>query len=539
MKKILNKIIDSEILFIPIIMITIIYFWRGIPPDPPLTTAQFTLVGMGSGIVWFLYWIERTSSLKYLNDHDGREAAMYPKPPKDMLYDEPEGFCFGKYGTKYVCKRVDEPGSIMVAGGSGAGKSTTIIESFLLNPKNKKNCRALVLDLKHELADDCVLPEEIHGPLNPNGNTIILDPMDRKRGYGYDPFFLLDEISSESQIHETMQIVADALIPNIKGDSAVWSGAARQYLTGALTYFYYEKKIRTLPDIIEAMKAAPIADIVNMIIDSSMPGSLAYIDMISFKDQAPETITSTDMNLSQKIVQLRTNQDLCWCLGDCPRKCSPKDLITKNIYLCLPEDKLEEWGQIIFLIFAQAIKWLMSLPEKKYDPDRPHMAMILDETVALQAGVGAPIPGLAQCLRIGARGKGTTMLLCCQSISGLYASAGKDETKDMISNLAYKYILESSDIESNKTFIELSGKYSSRKASSSGSGKNKKISYSYKEEDIVRNEDLIKLPKSGEVILLSGRAGYLRLKKCPVYKDKFFKKLLKQVKKSKEESEHV
>ncbi len=533
MKKLLFALLDSGIYLVPLIFLIIIHVWRGIPPDPPLEKDQYLLVGLGSFFVWAWLWIEKTSSLKYLNEHDGRTAAMYPKPPKDMLYKVPTGFVFGKHGGKYICKRVDEPGSILVVGGSGSGKSTTIIESYIL--ANKNNCSALVLDLKHELADDCVLPEEIFSPLNPDGNTIILDPMDRKNGYGFDPFFMLNDDSTEGEVHETMQIVADSLIPSQSGDNAVWSGSARQYLTGALTFFYYEKKLRTLPDVIEAMKAAPIKDIVKMITDTAMPGSLSYIDMISFRDQADETITSTDMNLSQSIVQLRTNQDLCWCLSDCPRKCSPKDLLSKNIFLCLPEDKLEEWGQIVFMVFALSIKWMMSLPEKKFDPNRKYMAMILDETVALQAGVGAPIPGLAQCLRIGARGKGCTMLVCCQSISGLYAVAGRDETKDMISNLAYKYILESSDIESNKTFIELTGKYPSRKATSSGSGTNKKINYSYKDEDILRNEDLITLPKRNEAILLSGRAGYLRFRKAPVYKDRFFKKLLKQVKKAKEE----
>ncbi|MCR5099322.1 MAG: type IV secretory system conjugative DNA transfer family protein [Lachnospiraceae bacterium] len=538
LKKLFRWLIESGIYLIPVGFGGAVYAWRGIPPNPPLSQEQYMLIGVASVLVWLWLWNEQTSSLSYLNKHDGREAAMYPRPPKDMTYRDPEGFCFGKYGSRYICKRVDEPGSIFIGGGSGSGKSTTLIESFLLNPKNKKNCTALVLDLKHELADDCVKPEDIYGSMNPDGDTIILDPLDRKTGFGYDPFFLLSDESSESEVHETMQVVTDAIIPLLKGDGAVWSGSARQFLTGAMTFFYHEKKLRTLPDIIEAMKAAPIADIVNMIIDSTVPGSLSYIDMISFKDQASETITSTDMNLSQKIVQLRTDQNLCWCLSDCPRKCSPKDLLTKSIFLCLPEDKLEEWGQLIFLIFSQSIKWMMSLPEKKYDPERKYMAMILDESVALQAGVGAAIPGLAQCLRIGARGKGCTMVVCCQSISGLYAVAGKDETKDMFSNLAYKYVLESSDIESNKTYIELSGKYSSRKASSNGSGKDRKINYSYKDEDIVRNEDLIKLPKSGDAILLSGRAGYLRLKKSPVYKDKFFKKLLKEVKKSKEEQKH-
>ncbi len=59
---------------------------------------------------------------------------MYPDIPKSVLYDEPVGFCFGidPKTKKYICKRIDEEGAVLVSGGSGTGKSSCFIVNYLL-----------------------------------------------------------------------------------------------------------------------------------------------------------------------------------------------------------------------------------------------------------------------------------------------------------------------------------------------------------------------------------------------------------------------
>lgn len=527
-------LVGSGLIFCPVVFVAALYFIKGIPTNSMITGEELIGLICVSLLPMLIVSMESSKNLKQKNVENGREVAKYPRIPEDMLYKQPEGFCFGTYKGKYVCKRVDESGSILVQGGSGTGKSASIIQGYLLNPINKETCNALVLDLKHELADKCVLPEEMYGPDNPQGNAILLDPLDRMRGYGYDPFFMLDEKSTDGEVHEVMEVFTNSVIPTGKGDNQVWGLAAQQFLRGACTYFYkYEDGDKSVPGLIKQIKARPIGETVDYIVANAPPDSTAYLDMISFKGMAAETITSVDMNMSQKIVQFSTSQDLIWCLASNPRKCSPKDLLEKNIYLCIPEDKLQQWGQLVFLVFNQTLSWMMSLPEHEQDPTRKRFAMILDETVALLAGIGAPIPLLSQCLRIGARGKGCTMLVCCQSIAGLYSVMGKEEVKDMVSNMQYKYILDSTDTETSKEIIGWCGKYLSRKISSSGGGSQRKDSTSYEEQDIVTEQDLVALPKEEEIILVSSRAGYLRLKKCFVFKDKYYKPLLTKVKEAK------
>lgn len=529
-KSFLRRIAETGIFMMPIFILAIIWFWKGIPPDEPISSSDWAIIVGISLLPCLIFWASQSSNIRRINERDGKEIFKYPTPPKDMLYNEPVGFCFGTYNGKYVCKRVDEPGSILVQGSSGSGKSASIIQGFLLNPKNKANCHSLVLDLKHELTDKCVAPEDIYSPRNVGGNTILLDLMDRKNGYGFDPFFMLDENSRDSEVHDTMEVIAQSLIPQKQYGDEIWPKSARQLLRALLTFFYEYEELRTLPAIVRRIKQDNIQALVEKVISTASPESTCYMDIINFKDMASETITSVDMNLSEKIVQFATNQDLVWALGDCPRKCSPKDLLKRSIMLCLPEDRLTELSQFCFLIFNLSIKWMMSLPEKEQDPDRPWLAMILDETVALLAGIEGKMPMLSQCLRIGARGKGCTLLICCQSTSGLEVSMGREETRDMVSNLSWKYILDSTDSATSKEIIGWCGKFMKKRVSANGAASQRKDSTSFSEEDIVTEQDLVSLPKEEEIILISSRAGYLRLKKCFVFKDRFFKPLLDKLK---------
>ncbi|MCR5634326.1 MAG: type IV secretory system conjugative DNA transfer family protein [Lachnospiraceae bacterium] len=533
-----RKIINSGALLVPVAFLIIFLALKEARPDMEWTQDTWIAVGGASLVVWLLYWVNKTNNPRAQNElYDGKSAAQRPKVPEDMLYKEPTGFVFGKWKGKYVCKKIDEPGAILVQGGSGTGKSASIIQNFLLNPENKKNCNSLVCDLKHELADKILMPEDIYGPDNPDGCSIILDPLDRKSGYGWDAFYGLSDDSTDAEVHERMEVVANCIIPIPKGDGAVWSLAAQQFLRGAMTFYFREEGLRTIPDIIRAIKTENIKDVIEHIVTTAMPGSTAYTDIIGFQGMADETLYSVDMNLSQKIVQFITSPDLEWCLGDNPRKCSPVDMLERNIYLCIPEDKLQQWGQLVFLVFNQFLYWMMSLPEIEAQPDRKRFAMILDETVALLAGIGAPMPLLSQCLRIGARGKGCTMVVCVQSIAGLYQTMEKEQTRDMVSNMAYKYILDSSDSETSREIQGWCGKFLKRKVSSSGGGMDQKNTISFEKDDIVDEKDLMALPKSGDVILVSNRAGYLRLEKCMVFKDPYYKDLLDKVKQAKKKGE--
>jgi len=517
-----------------VLYVVVLFALKGVPPDMASVTAK-DLWLCGLIVVFFYFFFLSEKNLKSKNEDDGNVQARKKLPPKELCYRKPPAFCFGKDAKgRYVGKQADESGSILIQGSSGSGKSTTLIQSFLLNPQNRKECNTLVLDLKHELTDLCIRESDRYTAENPEGHFIVFDPMDRLNGFGYDPFFSLYETATEAEVYTVMDTVALSIIPSIKGDNAVWSLAAQQLLRGCLTFYYHEKHIKTLPEIIKKIKAASIAQVVEEIVTTVSPDSRAYMDLISFHGMADETLTSVDMNLSQRILPFYTSPDLEWCLGANPKKCSPEDLLHKSIMLCIPEDKLDIWAQLVFLVVNQFLTWMMSLPEKAQDKERKSLALILDETVALLNGVNANIPKLGQALRIGARGKGCTIVICVQSISGLQTVMSKEEKDDMLSNLTYKIILDSINSDSSEEIIGWCGKFLKRKVTRTS---DKKETYSYTEEDIETAESLANLRKDKQLILISTDYGYCRINKAYVFKDKFFKPLLEKVKREKEQKE--
>lgn len=63
----------------------------------------------------------------------GLEEFRYPTVDKKLISVKPTGIIFGKYKHRYVCKRPDEDGHVIILGGSGSGKSSTVVR--LLNRK--------------------------------------------------------------------------------------------------------------------------------------------------------------------------------------------------------------------------------------------------------------------------------------------------------------------------------------------------------------------------------------------------------------------
>ena len=529
------KKLTTGLFIVPGCFIGFILALRKLKPDMVWTGETYLAVAVISLVVCLVLIATDQNPRDQNVNYDGRSQALRPTPPKDMLYKTPTGFCFGKWGKSYVCKRVEEPGSILVQGGSGSGKSASLIQGFLLNPENRKNCNSLVLDIKKELLEKTVLPEEIYRPDNPEGSVIVLDPTDRKMAFGFDPLYGLSDESSDMEVHERMEIIAQCIVPVPKGDGAIWAQGAQRLFIGAATYFYEEEGMRTLPDIIRAIKSTNIRDMVDKIVSSAMIGGAAYSEIIGYQGLADETLGSFSSNLDLRILPLLVNDQIEWCLGNNPRKCTPEDLLEKSIYLCIPKDRLTSYAQLIFLIFNLTLVWLQGLNPEDV---KKKFCLMLDETVALLSAVNAPLPALSNFLRCGAR-EISTIVICCQSIAGMYEVMGKDQTKDLVANTVYRYICDSSDSETSKEIIGWCGKYLKRKLSSSGSGTQQKTTISFENEDIIREQDLMALPQSGDVILVSNRAGYLRLQKCLVFKDKFFRKLLEAVKQSKSEREVV
>lgn len=185
------------------------------------------LLFLGSFLPTCYILITKTRTPREQDAIMGKEKAMYPPVPKQMLYKEPTGIVLGKYKGKYVCRDINADGHVFLIGGSGSGKSSCyVIPSLLVN----STARIFAVDIKGELSYKSARCADEH--------VLIFNPQDRSK-YGYNPFFNLDEKSSSQKILEVMQTIVYSLIPMPAGlKDPFWKNSARNLFLGLLIYYY-------------------------------------------------------------------------------------------------------------------------------------------------------------------------------------------------------------------------------------------------------------------------------------------------------------
>lgn len=227
------------------------------------------------------------------------------------------------------------------------------------------------------------------------------------------------------------------------------------------------------------------------------------------------------------------DQDLAYALGANPRKVRPQDLLETSAFLVVNEGNLALWNQFIILVINEVLLWAMSgLKESAEEPDRPWMGIIIDETVALLSGLEGKISNLIQGARF-LRSKRFRLTIVCQSIAGLKTVYSPEEVDDLLSNFAYKIILNTEVASDAEIWAKLIPQYEAKKYSYSGSGINRKTTTSTEKRQLVDLSDLSNLPQKKELILLSPTTGYCRLKKASVYTDPILNKKLHKVQEEK------
>lgn len=542
MKKIIKQTLKlTGLWLIPPIWLAIIFFilkYRIYEKSDSLNTT--ILVGVLISLILMLYIygknhlhitnganIDNIGWLDFL-DHNpsrfdtstGRKEAMKKPIAKELLFDSPTGYCFGKdeKTNKYVCMPNDfnESPGILITGGAGSGKSSTQIINYLLNNNIHQEVNALIIDVKGELADITLSPSD--------DSTIIFAPTDRS-SYGYDPFYNLNDESLEHDIYKTMDLVSICLIPRPNGDNAIWADMARQMFRGLLIYGYKYKKKRNIVDIIALCRSKPIAELIHDIYEQVPNASLCGQDIGAFEGMADETLYSVYMNMINAISKITGDSDLSYALGTNPNKFNPSTLLEKSVDIQIPMHLIEAWGQVVFLILNQTELWIMSLPE--FDNQRKRIAIVWDELTSTLSAIHN-IGYTPQLLRLG-RSKGCRFIGAVQSLDALYGTFNDDDmVEDFLSNQFAIVFLDAKTKRTQDYIIDNFGTYRKKEESWSGEGSNRKKTISYKDENIMKRSDLTNLAQSGDVIVISNR-GNFKIKKVPWYKDNYYLELYKQI----------
>jgi len=355
------------------------------------------------------------------------------KPPKELLNINAQGFVFGLYRSflgqlRYFFKSENTDGHILVCGGAGSGKSSSIAIPSLL----AWNSRIFAIDIKGELSAATAgkaAPRKIFNPTSVDT-------------YGFDPFYLLRESDNPSQdAHE----IAAAIIPEpANSKEPFWVQAAQNLLAGFI--LHYQARGMSFVETITEILSKPVDLHVKYVFDVTT-NQAAKLHMSQFAGMEGKALAGVFGEVANHIILFATDKHVKAALSK-PEIITPQDLEQGfDIFLSIPEDKLDLWKPLFTLMVNQFLKHFERRPDKNANP----ILFLLEE---------APRLGKIQAITTGLttlRSKKIIIALFIQSLAQLDLLYGPAQRRVILDNCSYKAILGASDAETQEYFSRLVG----------------------------------------------------------------------------------
>jgi len=360
----------------------------------------------------------------------GIEAAK-----KHILYDPQlevrqmsiHGFIFGKLGDKYVTKKEDKDGHILIVGGAGSGKSTCIAIPSLLAWGSAVFC----IDIKGELYQHS---------RHKRPNAKVFNPLSADT-YGYDPYYILKKSDNPAQEARAIALALVPLPPDTK--EPFWIESGQNVLTATILH-YNAKGFSFLETAETILSTAPTKLIKEL---RASPEREARFCVNSLADMDTRTLSSIMSELSKNIVPFVTDRNLSHALSR-PKNITPLDLeYGADVFINIPEYLLKQWKNVVTLIVSQFLRHC----EKRPDMTATPILFLLDEFPRL-GKIEEITDGLATL-----RSKKITICPIIQSLAQLDMIYGAPARRVIVDNCAYKAVLNATDADSQEYFSKLVG----------------------------------------------------------------------------------
>jgi len=417
-------------------------------------------------------------------------AITSPPAPVELTAAAPNGFIFGKKKAAFVRKPVTMDGHILTIGGAGSGKSSCLAIPSLMSWEN----RVFAVDIKGELYEKTK---------HKRPNIKVLNPLSAT-SEGYDPYYLLSR--SRNPVQDAREI-ALAIIPTPKdAKEPFWVESAQNIFTGAILHFHGEG--HSFPETITMIQSTPVETLVNQIHSSPTVDARYFANQLIGMDL--KTLAGVFSEVSNKIMVFATDPDIKACLSK--STCiTPEDIERgHDVYLNIPEDKIEQWKGLLTLIVNQFLKHFERRPDSAATP----VLFLLDEFARL-GKVETVINGLATL-----RSKKVTICILTQSLAQLDVIYGKEQRQVIADNCQYKAILNATDADTQDYFSRLVGTFDKAKHSTNanfeqytGLGKGTGTSETTEEKRIIKPEEFSTLK---DLVLLTPY-GFTRIDKVPYF----------------------
>ncbi|HBH95491.1 MAG TPA: hypothetical protein DDX91_07045 [Ruminococcaceae bacterium] len=325
-------------------------------------------------------------------------------------------------------------GNMIVLGGTGSGKSTGICRPTIAAWKGP----LCVTDIKGELSSSYQKLQQQGAVVRP---FIKFDPM-QENSPSYDPFFLLSKDGEENLVNNIWDIVVSIIPLSCNEKEPFWTQSEQSVFAAALHYYYKQGL-----DFIETLLIISdnsLIELIQSIAESNNKIAKMYIgELAKIKG---ETLSAIDRGLRNKLILFATNPFICRALSskEKNRNCfSWDDLETSNIFLCIPEDKIEQFSSMVNLMYSQLIKHLERRPDKYSREGKMNSPVLILMDEFARFGKLSPISNAIATLR----SKSVNICLVLQSLAQLDKVYGTDERRIILDNCQYYAILRVNDLD--------------------------------------------------------------------------------------------
>ena len=406
--------------------------------------------------------------------------------------DSALGVIFGKRGPAYYYSPASAEGHIFVGGGSGTGKTSALLIPTLRSWPGPSFCVDISGDISSHVE---------------NGRKLIYDPLSANSA-PYDVFAPIDALDDDDRAEGLAQL-AWLIMPELKHSSAnadYYQDGGRAILTASLIWGYCSGM--DFVQICEAIMGSSYADLFREIDRSENDAAIFYINQ--FHGNSEQNTAGCKQNCDRAISLFATNKHVKQTLrrpapGEEAFSCSSVE--GHNIYVLIPDARLELLAPLLHIITAQLLNYLADRAQERKDP----ILLALDEFVSLgKLEIGPALRKL--------RKRRVRIMVLTQSMADIDEIYSRDTRMSMLNNFAYKVVLSAGDTDTQKYYADLIGPEAKPKSSttsaaplSGGVTETKTTERGY----IVEPADLANL---GDELVLLYPGGYKRLQKNFYYK---------------------
>jgi type IV secretion system protein VirD4 len=356
-----------------------------------------------------------------------------PKPPPALLTPNPQGFVFGEYRRpwrkpQYYCKSEQTDGHVLIAGPSGTQKSKSLVIPSLLSWQSS----LFAIDVKGELSRATA-----HKPRQRK----VFNPMDPD-AWGCDPY---DWLRGSNNPAQDAREIAQSLVPvSPEGKDKFWQKAAQNMLMGFMLHYCHEEA--SFIDTMIHIVGKPVEAHIKYLYEFTQ-SEVARRFLNGFIGAEPKRLADLYTEIANNIMVFATDKDIQRAFGS-DKNISPQDLEAGcDIYLNIPEDKLDQWSVPFNLIVRKFITHF----ERRSDEQAHPILFVLDEFPRL-----GRVEGITAALAT-LRSKKITIALIIQSPAQLEMIYGYATARVIMDNCVYKAILGACDADSQETFSRLMG----------------------------------------------------------------------------------